>query len=618
MKTTAKNKDHDYRECGTSQAMFFDSLINALPKVINQAGPVIKGIMGVLGGSGGRKDGKKGDGKTDPTALLESIAGILKQLTSGGVGENKAKSASLSSDDHSYRSLGREALTAEAYALVKNDPEKLFKSVHDSTLRTNGLSRSKYAYSEGMYIQLIAALAPVVKEMLKIGVAGDKNHNAHLEKLMSSLNDPSILPLLKSLSLAKTDNESLRSYNGSTNGYNRYSEGMYVQLIAALAPVIKDMLKIGVEGDKVHNQHLQNLMAMLNDPTIQPILNSLSLTESDEQEVNFIPHKNMDIRFEDIKTIDLHGKEQSLYRKGESLKFPLSLHTKERDAPDRPIPKLIICTVIQDLKSMKVLLRKKFMEENVHFNKKLETVVFSQEEVENFPVDKDLKVEITVIWKGKKSGKNYGVLKNHIFSFINEVVFDKVKEMVAEPVALNDVVEHRAFWHKVWEGRYPDSKRWELDLELKYLYPLDLEEDELSRMKSKMKVVEDNKVNDEVPRRREVKMMLKSGLEWSLVVLNDLLNDYGYTELTTRDLNALRSDKFQEVFGQEARANLELSGKGEDSGVVWTYPELSFHKILLEEIGETTELGQVTGMNSREVIFPRPRSIHFVGTKTES
>ncbi|MEL6865624.1 MAG: hypothetical protein AAFP19_14450, partial [Bacteroidota bacterium] len=180
----------------------------------------------------------------------------------------------------------------------------------------------------------------------------------------------------------------------------------------------------------------------------------------------------------------------------------------------------------------------------------------------------------------------------------------------------NDLVKYRSYWHKIWEGGFSKSKRWNLDFDLKYFYALDLEEAAITRLESVQKIEEDNAKGPKEPDRRRIVAKLKSGLDLSLSALNQLLPLLAQPALNSKVLEALQTPKLLPYYNQVARTKLAFKGRSGDTGTLWAYPEVRLQKIILQKPRSVNAHGQVTAFESQTVLFPRPVHIHFIGTKS--
>ena len=412
-------------------------------------------------------------------------------------------------------------------------------------------------------------------------------------------------------------NDSILRMGGRSRVQYPYSEAKvaWAPIIAAVAPYVKDILEIGNKADADQRRHLEKLVELLDDPSLTALMATLSTTRPPRA---FKPDPRIHIDTENLPRVRLRQKERVVYKRGSTLKIPFRVSTDHPNAPARPIPRAIAQATIQNTDTMAVLWEKEFRLTDVHLNKDVRAIEILPEESRNLAANVDLKLEITLRWRGKDNRTVYGAMKNQFITLVDDVVFDQVGEKVGESVALSDVVAHRPFWHKVWEGGYAESRRWHVDFDVKYFYAVDADAEEPSRLETRVLVAEDNAVaGEEMPGRRRVRAKLKAGMELTVGMLSDLLADQGHPAPSAEHVEALRQPEFEKYLNQVARVHLELKGKSGDTATLWVYPEIDIHNVQLLRVSQTNEDGQVLGMTKETVLFPRPSSVHFIGTQSE-
>lgn len=551
-----KNKPFDYREVPVSESMFWGALLSALPTVVSAAAPLLQGLFG--GGGGGNSNATPAatpaPSSGNSAELVQTIADIVKSL----IGNNS------------------NGTPAAAVATPPATTEAVAAAAASQSLALNALASRMFSEE-------------ALQEL-----------RGNPEMLYKNLND-SVLRISKSQKVE----------------FNGYSEAKILPAIAALAPIVKEILELGLQGDKEKNRHLESLLAALNDPLILPILQSVSQSMPTIPEIKFRFDDKFKLEFSQLHFQDLDGKKKSLYAPNRSLYFPIKITTDHPNPPQRPFPKAIIQVVVQDSDSMEVLLRKNFKFKDVFLNTVIKYIYLTPQETSHFPKNKNLKIEISFIWKSRNNQINRGILKNHLFCLTEEYIFDRIGEKIGEDIPLNDIVQHRPFWHKVWEGGFTNSQRWEIDFDVKYYYALNIKETGLSKLETRKMNIEDNATSENTaPPRRKIRAKLKSGLELSLESLNKLMPTLAQTSLNENILNKLKSPSLKKYFNQVARVGVELKGRSGDTGALWTYPEISLHNFHFKKVETVNDLGQITQLKEEMVVFPRPVSIHFIGTKS--
>lgn len=549
-----------YHEEGISESMFWSTLINALPQLVEQAVPVVSGLLGERRSNGSSSSGDAG-------TLVQTIADLIKQITGDGApsaeqapataapaeapataeaapaSQNGATSMSVRPRNlpHPMAEMAGRYVSPDTMQIMRDDPRQMGMVLNDSVLRLSGRPRVNYPYAEAK-----VAWAPI---------------------------------------------------------------------IAAVAPYVKDILEIGNKADADQRRHLERLVELLNDPSLTALMATLSTARAPKR---FKPDTRIHIDTDALPRVRVRQKDRVLYARGAAARIPFRLATNRADAPVRPIPRVIVQATIQDAGTMAVLWEKEFKLKDVVLNTELRAIEILPEESEVLPANVDLKLEITARWQGKDNRTVFGTMKNQFITLVDDVVFDEVGEKVGETILLNDVVEHRPYWHKVWEGGYSESRRWHIEFDARYFYAVDTDADEPSRLETRVMVVEDNATaGEEMPDRRKVRARLKAGMELTIPMLARLCGTAGHPEPTSDELRALRHSEFQSYLNQVARVHLEMKGKSGDTGTLWVYPEVNFHRIRLLRVSQTNKDGQVLGMTRESLIFPRPSSLHFIGTTSE-
>ena len=563
-----RNKAFTYQEPDISESLFWNQLLNALPGIVEQAIPVVRQLVGGdrsgSSGGGGSSSGGSGSSTHD---LINAIAQLVQTITSNNT-NGATSSPETGATDDSASSSG-----------------------DTTTPATPATAES------ASYYGLTPSLAQVACRTIS----------------------PDTLDIIQDRpqQLGKVVNDSLLRLGSQPRASYQYAEAKvaWAPIIAAVAPYVKDILALGNQNEADQRRHLERLVELLNDPSLTALMATMSHVPSGRA---FTPDDRIYIDTNHLPKIELQQKERVVYRHGQALTIPFKLATDHPDPPARPIPKAIVEAKIQDPDSMSILWEKEFRLKDVFLNSMVNAIMVLPEESANLPVNTDLKVEITIVWHGKQPGNVYGTIKNQFITLVKAAIFDRIGDSVGDSIPLNDIVQHRRFWHKVWQGGYTESRRWNIDFDAKYYYALDLVEVEPARLETRVKIIEDNAhAGQAMPDRRRVRAKLKSGMELTLDMLNQLLPAHGHPALSADELEALKSAGLQTYLNQTARAHLEFRGRSGDTGTLWVYPELTIHQIQILRISQTNEQGQVLGVDKQTLHFPRPSSIHFIGTQSE-
>jgi hypothetical protein len=332
---------------------------------------------------------------------------------------------------------------------------------------------------------------------------------------------------------------------------------------------------------------------------IEPL--TLSFSRSNKLNINFVLTDPIMVR----------DKPKYIYQTKSGIKLMLAINNNSQ-VNAAPFPRAIVQLMVKDSISLRLLLEKKFKLKDVATGTVL-SLDITTAELRKLPKNKDLLISANFVWQEDPAKENVGNFSDHSIFLSDGFVLQNMGAAVSEEIPLNDVIVNRAFWHKVWEGG-GNNKRWELDLDAKYLCIYKYDTNTNNRIESRLKL-RSEEAGDEI--RLKVAGKLKTGLEVSPLELNKLLTSSGdYPTLSLEHLAALMSDEFETQMNQEANFQIALKGKKDERGVVWVYPEITIHEVILKKIIAVNENGQVSSTADEHVFFPRISSFHFIGAKT--
>jgi hypothetical protein len=109
---------------------------------------------------------------------------------------------------------------------------------------------------------------------------------------------------------------------------------------------------------------------------------------------------------------------------------------------------------------------------------------------------------------------------------------------------------------------------------------------------------------------------LKSGMELSLNLLNDLNALLGRSRLSTDQLTALRDPAILSYYNQAARLHVEFRGKSGQTATLWAYPVIRMYEHHFRKVAQVNALGQVSSLTEETIELARPVALHFIGTKS--
>lgn len=308
------------------------------------------------------------------------------------------------------------------------------------------------------------------------------------------------------------------------------------------------------------------------------------------------------------KTIDVNGVPKVLYVKEKGIAFALKLIAG--NGKNEPLAKAMVQVQIKNHDDSKVIVEKKFPLVNVAPGE-LSPLKFEPHELNALPGNCDLLVHIAFAWKTKNETK--GVRKTHAIMVTDGYVLGRTGETVKGGIPLNNVNTHRNFWHKVWETSSTARNR--TNITCRYYMHYNERAAQNAYIETK-KAERRNGEEDNGHDKDELFIKLKSGMEISPVALNQLLPGLQARPLDEQQLKALRHYEFKKQMDSAGESQFTFRNKEGDTSTLWVYPEVDLFKLTLRRANDVNALGNVLTTVDEEVVFVRPSSIHFIGTKS--
>jgi len=611
--TVVTNKAFNYKEPQLSKVMFWNAIVKALPTIVKHAAPIIGGLLGPKNDtSNSNETTASSDDKT--TEVVNKVVEVLQAISGNSAetpetNEAPATAAAEQSNNgetvvqptQSYQSLSvngmsssysleadtllglrpilEKILTPEAILAIGDEPQKLFLAIKDAVQKTESLNantrkllKSNLKDTEGTYSE--AKVAPA---------------------LLAAM--PALMPVIE-----KALDPKLIEAIGSQP----------VKLFKAIGDVVLKM-------DEQEIKHLEAINPGVDSADdIAKMLQGMSISYSKYQEdiIKFKMIKNLNLQCVNTKTVLFKNKERVLYSKNQRIAIPFKI-TSGNGPLQKTLKKSVIQILVKDAETMDLVFRKNIKLVDVDISKDINEAFLTVEETKGIPCNKELKFEISYIWKSNKN-ENIGVFKSHYVHFIETYVFDRIGEQLGDTISFNDINLHRNYWHKIWEGGFSQSNRWHVEFDLKYYYLLNLDEKNIGRLETSKNITEDNvESGQDHPKRRKVKAKLKSGTEIGFTALNNMLSLLKQPILEESMLKVLKKSNIEKSFQQVSRIRLEMKGREGDTGTLWSYPELSLYKLHMSQIGKVDSYGQVVSLNPVNKVIPRANFIHFLGTTSE-
>jgi hypothetical protein len=521
------------------------------------------------------------------------------------------------------------------------------------------------AYSSAMFLQAIMALLPqvlptlgsLVGGLLKPGAADPKTGAAPSlpASVLANLGTPENIKLLtdliKQISSAKSvdgrvvyrDHEAHRAVSlGLVTYGHRFSEAKIapalLAALPALMPVIEKVLnpetinaimenlspgkligavtesigsfaKLGMEGQKQLQEHLERLNPGVKNPELYQLLAGLSTGESRAgSKLTYRRIDSVKLALAETTAQTLYGRSRLAYRYGQDLSFPLDVETP------RPIRQASLELSLKEAATLRVVYEKVVRVADVSSGR-LETVPsIPWNALSKLRAGEDYMLTLAMCWSGKKGTPKRGTAVSQLITLVSEYAFDRVEDASPDLIPLSDAGRDREFWHRVWEQTFKERGLTRVRFSCEYCYVLEGGRPANARMQTKSRVEKDEQSTRGVGH-------LKSGMILSPDVLSRLIprvSDGADDALSDAQLDALRSPDFVDRFNQVARTQVDFKGRRGENVALWIYPEMKLRDVVLKKIGSVNEHGHVAAFEEETIRFPMPAMVHFIGTGSAS
>lgn len=398
---------------------------------------------------------------------------------------------------------------------------------------------------------------------------------------------PALMPLLQQVLTPQTIQSVLQTADPN-------------RLLSTITNGLTQLAQVGLQANQQQLDHLRALNPGLGDETAIRLLESASVAMSSlRQRRPFRRTDRVQLKLPDVALVSVGGRPEVLFAPEREWRFPVEVATAH------PIKKAELHVALQRSDTMEVVHEQTY-EVAATAGGRLEVVAaVPAHVVASLTPGDDHLVTLTLTWPTGKG--RLGATVTQLVEAAGAVTFGSVTGE-GEVVALNDVVAHRAWWHKVWGITLDDAVR-RADVTVAYSYRLVADGSEVTRREST--------VDAAVPEgRREMEGTVTSGLDCGLVALNQLLHTLTGSSLGPDELTALRSPALARHLSGQAKGRITLHGGRGDELAIWVWPEVKLHRLVLHRPGEIAPTGQIRSLSEAEVRFPFPALAHVVGAAT--
>lgn len=390
------------------------------------------------------------------------------------------------------------------------------------------------------------------------------------------------------------------------------------EVIGAVTDSLKEIGKLGLENNKQLQDWLGKLAPSVDDAGLDRLLEGMSLRQSiplarslsaratpekaAAAEPSYRRVRSVVIDFTGAAMTLVRGRMRLCYRAGRALSFPLAVKTP------RPIREARLVVLVKDPATREVLVRHRVEIPEVADGPLATTPTLSAESLASLRAGEAFLVCAYLLWRdGRK--QRLGTSRSQLITLVGRYGFDRMEDDGAL-IPLGDVVKHRDYWHKVWQGSFSSDFR-RLSLECKYYVAFEPARERQTRMETLTRLEE--------PVDRRLAGRLRSGFIATPAGLNQLIPLISsHPRLNEDELAALRTPDFQARFHQAARFKAELHGRPGTTAAIWVYPEVRLQRVVLYEATKVGDDGQVREFAEHAIHVPVPGLLHYIGARTTS
>jgi hypothetical protein len=381
------------------------------------------------------------------------------------------------------------------------------------------------------------------------------------------------------------------------------------RLLGTITNGLQQLGQMGAQIQQRELEHLEQLNPGTGNQELIQLLEGMSLSTGLAKSVTRRPGgtgpkfrtlDNVRMDFAELSPQRLGGREQVCFVAGRELAFPLAVETL------RPLPVATLDLHVKEPETLKVICRRRWPVERGATGRLPVVPALSREQVAKLKCGCEYLVVATLTWKGRRG--RVGTSMTQLITVVGPVTFDRL-EQGTDIVPLNDVDEHREFWHKAWQGTFDERNR-RVGFNLRYHYTLDPN----APRNAQMQTVTETERSGAIGRAGT----LKSGLEISPTALNALLERLpDRAALEADQLEALSAPAAVERFSLAARTRFRLSGRPGDSAAVWVFPEIKLQQAVLQRAAAINAAGHVTSFEEERADVPVPALAHVIGVVSQ-
>jgi hypothetical protein len=312
------------------------------------------------------------------------------------------------------------------------------------------------------------------------------------------------------------------------------------------------------------------------------------------------------------KTIEINNIKKVVYVAEKGIRFAVTIQSLKKDIVT--IPQCIVQVQIKDGDEKNIMADKKFRLSNLQTGVVNDSLFFEPDELKELPVNTDLLVCFTLAWKDKRM-QIKGTRKCHSIMITKEYLFNGLSTVIKPGIPLNNITEHRDFWHKIWESKNPDDRK-KTKIDCKYYMQYEAGASKNSQIQTKTLLKKGKEVSESEYEANDDFVKIKSGLQLSPVTLNNLITKISkYPALNENQLNAIKDSSAKKLIDSAGIGHVEFKSRRGETCMLWVYPEVDLVEISFKKPNAINPYGNVLDLTEEKAVFIKPASLHFIGTK---
>ncbi len=373
---------------------------------------------------------------------------------------------------------------------------------------------------------------------------------------------------------------------------------------------INDVLKIGVQADEAHMRHLREIHPGMDDPAMDRLMEGLSVWRGRPAARGaYRRTTRVRLAFDGLRSVTAAGQSRILFAHRRPIRLPLAIELPMLKS-GRPLalrtPLLLL--EVKDPTTLAVRRRVRAKLPTITQSGPIAAAELPAAAAAALAPGRDWLFSVTLTWKNRR-GERIGVTMSTLAQLAGPFLYDGIVDE-GEAIDLADPALHRAFWHRVWSGRFaPEAKRY--DAEVDYAYRFDPEATDTRRSDTRAKTrPAENSV-------AKVDARLKGELVYGPDALAAAAAAIGLDSppIAADERSAFADPAFIERMNLGARLRAPIRGRAGEGFAFWAYPAVRRATVRLGAPSEILDTGNVAALAWSDRPLVVPVALNLIGSR---